>query len=44
MDNHDDTHCFGVKMSPISFTLEECTVTVFLEEYSEQVNILYEHL
>ena len=39
MDNHDDTHCFREHFSPISLTLEELTVSPFLPEYTEQVNI-----
>ena len=30
---------FGINIRPISFTSEECTVTTFLAEYYEQVNI-----
>ena len=39
MDNQADTHYFGAKFRPISFTLEECTVSQFLPEYSEQINV-----
>ena len=39
MDNHADTHCFGANFRPISFTLEECTVSPFLPEYVEQINV-----
>ena len=39
MYNHGDTHCFGRNIRPVSFASEECTVTPFLEEYSEKVNI-----
>ena len=39
MNDHSDTHCFGRKIRPISFTSEECTVTTFLEEYYEQEHI-----
>ena len=39
MDNHDDSHCFGVNFRPISFTLEEYTVSPFIPEYTEQVKV-----
>ena len=39
MDNHVDNHCFGENFQPISFTSEDCTVSPFLPEYTEQVNI-----
>ena len=39
MDNHTYTHCFGINIRPISFTSEDCKVTPFLAEYSEQVII-----
>ena len=39
MDKHSDTHCDGRSIRPISFASEECTVTLFLVEYYEQVNI-----
>ena len=38
IDNHDDTHFFGANFRPISFTLDECTVSSFLPEYTEQVD------
>ena len=39
MENHADTHCFGANFRPISFILEECTVTPFLPEYAEQMDV-----
>ena len=39
IDNHADTHCFGQNFRPIFWTSQECTVSPFLAEYSEQVNI-----
>ena len=39
MDNHADNHCFGVKFRPISFTLEDFTVSPFLPKYAEQINV-----
>ena len=39
MINHKDTHCFGRNIRPIPFKSEECAVSPFMEEYSEQVNI-----
>ena len=39
MDNHADTNFFGANFRPISFTLEECAVYIFLPEYSEQNNV-----
>ena len=39
MENHADTRCFGANFRPISFTLEECTVSLFLPEYVEQINV-----
>ena len=39
IDSHADTHCFGSNFRPIYFTQHECTVSPFLPEYSEQVNI-----
>ena len=39
MDNHADTHCFGANFRPISFTLEECTVSPFIPEYAEHMNV-----
>ena len=39
MGNHSDTHCFGANFRPISFTSEEFTVTPFLTEYAEQINV-----
>ena len=38
MVNHFETNCFGAKFSPISFTLEDFTVSPFLPEYSDQLN------
>ena len=40
MDNHGDTRCFGADSFPISFTLDEGTVSPFLYKYSEQAIIL----
>ena len=39
IDNHVDTHCFGRNFCPIFWTSKGCTVSLFLAEYSEQVNI-----
>ena len=39
MDNRYDTHCFGSNFQPLSFTLEECTVSQFLPEYAELTNV-----
>ena len=39
MYNHADTHCFGANFKIISLTLEECTVSQFITEYLEQMNI-----
>ena len=39
MENNSDTHCFGANFRPISFTLEECTVSPFLPEYVEHMNV-----
>ena len=39
MDNHSDTHCFGENYLPISLTSEECNLSPFRAEYTEQVNI-----
>ena len=38
-ENHANTHCFGANFRPISFTLEECTVSTLLPEYVEQINV-----
>ena len=38
MENHANTHCFGSNFRSISLTLEECTTSPFLPEYTEQVN------
>ena len=38
MENHADTHCFGANFFPISFTLEEFTVSPFLPEYTKHIN------
>ena len=37
--NHADTHYFGANFWTISFTSEECNVSLFLLEYTEQLNI-----
>ena len=39
IDNHADTHCFGKNFKPLHFTSEVCTVSPFLDEYSEQPDI-----
>ena len=39
MENHADTHCFGANFRPISFTLEECTVSPLIPEYAEHMNV-----
>ena len=39
MDNHVDKNCFGRNICPVSFTSEYFTVSPFLSEYYEQVNI-----
>ena len=39
MDNNADTHCFGANFRPISFTLEDSTVSPFIPEYAEQINV-----
>ena len=39
MDNHADTHCFGSNFWLLSFTSEECTVSPFPPEYTEQINL-----
>ena len=39
MENHYNTHCSGANSIPILFTSEECPVSPFLPEYSEQMNI-----
>ena len=39
MDNFADTRCFGANFRPISFTLEECTMSLFLPEFTEQINV-----
>ena len=39
MENHADTHCFGANFRPLSFTSEECTVSPFLTEYAEPMNV-----
>ena len=39
MENYADTHCFGANFIPISFTSEDCTVSLLLPEYVEQMNV-----
>ena len=39
MDNNADTHCFGEFFCPISLNYKECTVSPFIPEYTEQMNI-----
>ena len=39
MNNHTDKNKIGRNIHTIEFTSAECTVTHFLAEYSEQVNI-----
>ena len=35
MDNHANIHYLGKNCRLISFTLEECSITLFLSEYSK---------
>ena len=39
IDSHTDTHCFGRNFRPMHWTGQECSVSPFLAEYSEQINI-----
>ena len=39
IDSHADTHCFGQNFRPVTWTGHECSVSPFLAEYSEQMNI-----
>ena len=39
MDNHADTHCFEANFWQLSFTSEDCTVSPFLPQYSEQMDV-----
>ena len=40
MNNHADPHGIGANFRPISFTLEECTVSTFLSECADQLNMM----
>ena len=39
IDSHADTHCFERNFRPMHWTGQECSVSPFLAEYSEQINI-----
>ena len=39
IDNHADTHCFGVNFIPFMWTGMECSVSPFLDEYDSQENV-----
>ena len=39
IDSYVDTHCFGRNFRPIVFKFQQCTVSTFLEKYTEKINI-----
>ena len=39
IDSHADTHCFGRNFRPMHWIEKEYSVSPFLAEYSEQINI-----
>ena len=39
IDNHADTHCFGMNFRPLHWSDQMCTVSPFLDEYDSTENI-----